>query len=99
MSLTESTSRAGFQIALEATGNFLGFEGEIGFQLPRSMFGGVARNAGLAVADPCSLVCCAVAVEMALRMTPLEDVSETQLRFPIRLRPLETLLLSDAFSL
>jgi hypothetical protein len=52
VSLRESTSRAGFQVALEASRDFLGFEGEIGFQLPRSMFGGVARDVGLVFSDP-----------------------------------------------
>jgi hypothetical protein len=113
VSLTESTSRAGFQVALEASRNFLGFEGEIGFQLPRS-------------SPPSPHVALATARRFALwvaqrqggwrkrglpRCSPrgtsgmdrcsgvIRGVPAIELRSRVRLRPFNPLLRRDAFAL
>ena len=64
VTFAEGATRAGFEVALETHGGFLGLEGNIGLEFPRPEFCGVTRHIGLMFADALTQIFCVANVKM-----------------------------------
>jgi hypothetical protein len=65
VTLTESTTRTGFEIALETYGGFFAFEGKIYLKFPRPEFRCVTRYVGLMFLDSFAQVLAVADVTMS----------------------------------
>jgi hypothetical protein len=87
MAFTECSTGARFQITFEASGYFLGFEREVGFEFPGTIFGSVARNISLVLLNPVTQILSVADIKMFWRRDRFEDVDVMHLHSPVRLRP------------
>src|SRR5437868_951845 len=98
VTLTESTTRTGFEIALETHSGFFGFEGKIYLEFPRPEFRRVTRYVGLMFPDSFAQVLGVTDVKMSGYRERLDDVNVMHCWY-VRLRSADTELRRDAFAL